>query len=722
MSIAVDFSGWLRPVRWRVRAQVVALTLPLVLALTAVAWRLAGGELATFVVAAGLVLTSVLAAMRARRFDVRRLMRRLDAERADVEDSADLLLAAPEGLGVLQRLQQRRLMERLAAGPMLAREPRWDGRRLVLALVLAWGLGLAAVLAAVLWLGPTGDVEEALTPRLVAPGPPVLVAQALRVVPPGYTGLPARAADGLSAKAPAGSRLVWRLRFAPQAATAALVFLDGRREMLVRDGEDFVGRGVLDRSALYRVEAAGQAKPGVLHRLDAVDDAAPVVRAVAPRATVTMAAAGQTRWALRFEARDDHGVLGQARLRLIRAEGTGENVRFRETVRVVSGTGPAKARRFDAAIDLAALGMGPGDELVAQLEVRDNKPGGGQAARSASLILRIPSADAAVVAGLEGIVQRVMPAYFRSQRQIIIDIEALLKVRGALSASVLAGRSNNIGADQRILRLRYGQFLGEESEGQPRAPSLADLLTSDGDVGTKAMPKLVVPEGHDAMDGHNHGVSGGEAAVFGSDVGVMAEYGHAHGDSESATLFDPKTRETLRKALDAMWQAERSLRQAEPAAALPQAYAALGFIKDVQQATRIFLQRTGPEMPPIDEARRLGGKRDGIAPARAGVRARDDAAAAPKAVFEALAARAPEAGELAALERWLARADVPDRLALVAAIDAVRGDPDCAPCRARLRAVIWGAIAVPPAAVVRRGDGGSAAGGRYLDALGGRQR
>lgn len=713
MSAELDFSGWLRPVRWRVRAQVAALGLPLVLALAALVWRLVGVEAALAVLLTGLAVVAALAARAARRFDQRWLLRRLDAERADIEDSADLLLADPEGLGVLQRLQRQRLMARLAAGPMLARQPLWDGRRLA----LGWALALAAALVAVFWPGPEGTVGEALAPRAAVVGPPVLMARTLRVVPPGYTGLPVRRVDELFVKAPAGSRLEWRLRFAPQAQAAALVFLDGRRLALVRDGEDFVGRGVLDRSALYRVVAAGEAKPGALNRLDAVADAAPVVRALVPQATVTVAAAGQTRWALRFEARDDYAVQGQGRLRLIRAEGTGENVRFLESVRVVNGTGLAKARRFDASIDLAALGMGPGDELVAQLEVRDTKPGGGQAARSASLILRIPSADAAVVAGLEGMVQRVMPAYFRSQRQIIIDIEALLKVRGTLSAAVFAGRSNNIAADQRILRLRYGQFLGEESEGQPRAPSMADLLTSDGDVETKAPPKLVMPEGHDAMDGHNHGASGGEAPVFGSDVDVFAQYGHAHGDSESATLFDPRTRETLRKALDAMWQAERSLRLAEPAAALPLAYQALGFIKDVQQATRIFLQRTGPVLAPIDEARRLAGKREGIAPGRAGVRARSDADPAPRAVFAALAARAPEAGELAALERWLAGTQVPDRLAALAAIDAVRGDPDCVPCRARLRTVLWGALAVPPAAVVRRGDGGSAAGGRYLDAL-----
>ena len=67
--------------------------------------------------------------------------------------------------------------------------------------------------------------------------------------------------------------------------------------------------------------------------------------------------------------------------------------------------------------------------------------------------------------GVEDLVQKAMPAYFRSQRQIIIDAEALLKEKPKLAQEKFVQRSDNIGVDQRLLRLRYGQFLGEESEG-----------------------------------------------------------------------------------------------------------------------------------------------------------------------------------------------------------------------------------------------------------------
>ncbi|MBB6227497.1 hypothetical protein FHS79_001663 [Polymorphobacter multimanifer] len=718
MSVAPDFAAWLRPIVWRVRAQTAAAALPLVLAAAAIAWRLAGPGAAAAVAALGLAATAFLALRASARYDQRWLLRRLDAERPDVEDSADLLLAEPATLGLLQRLQRDRLITRLETGPAIATQPDWQPKRLV----PIWGLALVTIADAIFWpRGGSAEVEALIRGEADQP-PPVLVARTLRITPPGYTGLPARNAEGLSAKAPAGSTLIWRLRFAPVPESATLVFLDGRRVSLTKQNEDFVGTARLDRSALYRVVATGEARQGPLHRLDAIADAPPVVRVLVPATTLTSATPGQSRWALSFEARDDHGVRATARLRLIRAEGSGENVRFRESAMVLSGTGSPKARRFSVSLDLNALGLTPGGELVAQLSVADNKPGTAQTAQSPSLILRVPSEKMAEAAGLEGMVQRVMPAYFRSQRQIIIDIEALLKERRRLPAATFTARSNNIGADQRILRLRYGQFLGEESEGQPKAPTMADLLTSDGGApdkvapADKPAPKLVLPEGHDAYDGHNHGAGDRAPPVFGSDNGELAGYGHAHGDSETATLFDPETRATLGKALDAMWQAERSLRQAEPAAALPQAYAALNFIKDVQQATRIFLQRTGTNLPPIDMARRLTGKREGIAPGRRSLDGQDYPDAVPAALFASLATSSPSEADLQRLERWLAQAEVADKLSVVAAIDAVRSDPDCAPCRTTLRGAIWAAIATPPAAVLRR-PAGDAAGRRYLDAL-----
>lgn len=49
---------------------------------------------------------------------------------------------------------------------------------------------------------------------------------------------------------------------------------------------------------------------------------------------------------------------------------------------------------------------------------------------------------------------------------------------------------------------------------------------------------------------------------------IVAEFGHKHDETDNATIFDPKTKEVLRRALKAMWDAEKQLRAVSPRAAL----------------------------------------------------------------------------------------------------------------------------------------------------------
>ena len=162
---------------------------------------------------------------------------------------------------------------------------------------------------------------------------------------------------------------------------------------------------------------------------------------------------------------------------------------------------------------------------------------------------------------------------------------------------------------------------------------------------------------------------------------MLEQFGHTHDQAEAATLLDPETRELLRSALDEMWQSEAHLRQGHPELALPYAYRALGFIKQVQQASRIYLARVGLELPPIDESRRLGGDRAGL-----GDRADPltDATAADPCRRRCLA-RARAGARRRRMRRARSRraralvaahdARGADPLALAAAIDALRRDP-----------------------------------------------
>lgn len=707
----------LQPARTRSLVDVLLLWSPLPLLAAATVWRWQGALAASLVAITGFFLLAIFAWRRTRRFDRQWLIRQLDAQRADMEDSADLLFAEEERLNPLQRLQRARLQQRLDKGAAPDLRPAWSSPRIA----AAWIAGVLAITAIVFW--PARQTTTALAPSTenlpVVAGVPRLVGQRLRIVPPAYTGLPARNEASLDAKAPQGSRLQWTLHFEPQPATADLVFHDGTRIALAREGEDWGVARSLDKSVLYRVAPRGaeQQPAPPLHRLDAISDAPPQVKVLAPERSLSLVAPGQRNWVLTFEVSDDYGVAANAQLRVTLAQGQGENITFRERTLPVRATGSGKLKRFSPQLDLAALGFATGDDLIAQLTVSDNRAPKPQTVKSPSLILRWPSDLGAESTGLEGMVKKVMPAYFRSQRQIIIDAEALLKEQRKLDPERFASRSDSIGVDQRILRLRYGQFLGEEAEGGAKPPPTNDAETHDGDHAQTQAEAA-------AHDEHDHAPASDEAKpAFGAEADVLEEFGHTHDHAEAATLLDPETRATLKQALDQMWQSELHLRQGQPKQALPYAYKALGFIKQVQQATRIFLARVGPELPPIDEARRMTGDRTGLARRELALTASDTHIdAAPAEAWRALAdspdpARTVEL-PLDALERWLRanEARVPDPLAFVSAIDAVRRDPSCVECRRGLRGLLWTVLPRPPANVSRRGDEGED-GRRYLEAL-----
>ncbi len=723
MSVALLRSRW-TAARRRRRFAVFAFGWPWAMLPAAMAWRWqAGPAVWPSLLVGGLVLAA-WAVLWSRRLDLTWLRRRLDAEPA-MEDSADLLFAEPSTLGTLQQLQRERVLARLASTARDLREP-WLWKRglpvlvlgvLALAVTLAWPARAPATAV------PASSLDGAARAREQAR----LRHATLQATPPAYTGQPASALPTLDAKVPQGTRLAWTLQFDHPPGQVQLRFTDGRTIPLALQGDRASGTLVLERPLLYRIVLDGQ--PLALHRLEPVPDRAPQVRVLEPEASLVEWQPARKRWTLRFEASDDYAVAANAPLRLTLAQGSGENIRFSEHGVTLEGRGSARLRRFEYTLDPTALGMQPGDDLVAQLEVRDNRPPTPQTARSGSVILRWPSPQQQVGVELEASVRKTLPAYFRSQRQIIIDAEALLKDRRKLDADSFLKRSDAIGVDQRILRLRYGQFLGEESEGAPKLPTHDDDAVPTSDIPTSDIPTADAPaperhegaaQGAAALDDHDHAASG-EASGFGNEGNVLAEFGHTHDHAEAATLLDPKTRATLKAALDQMWQAEGELRQGRPEAALPYAYKALGFIKEVQQAERIYLARLGPELPPIDMTRRLGGDRAGLA-------RRDDALAPwrdedAKEALALWAALVPAAGEvpapqLDAFARWLGTHEsrLASPLDLAAALEQYRAEPACAACRERLRALLWTTLAAPPARPLPR-PAPDATGRRYLDAL-----
>lgn len=723
-----------RRAQWRALFDTLALGLPVALGLGVLGWRVGGWGVAVILTLLTLATMVGLGIWRARRLDQSWLIRSLDARLAAFEDSAALLFADVRALDGFRALQRRRLEARAEEAAKLDLNPPWSRR----SIAVAWAA--AMVLAAAILLWPAARTESAASTDPAAPaaaGPPVLTSFSLRVVPPAYTGLPAREQTTLDASVPEGSRLEWTVGLSPAPASAALSFAEAAPLPLVRAGEAWFASRVATQPFLYRIEAPDLTRQR-LGRIDVVADAPPAIRLIEPDSQLVQITPGQTRWTVVFEASDDYGVLSAATLRITLAKGEGEQVAVTETTRGIAGTGDARQRRYAVTFDLAREGMEPASDMIVQLIVTDNRPSGAQRVEGPSVILRWPSA-LGLAEGLDGMAQSVLPAYFRSQRQIIIDAEALIAERSRIDRQTFVGRSAALGADQASLRNRYGQFFSGENEPAPSAlptndgpPALA-LPTNDEPASREAAPTADVHDDHD-HDGHDHGLEDGHffgdghdhgpapdgGGFFGSAVDVLNEYGHAHDSGDAATLFDPGTRSTLSQALDAMWASERALRQGDPAAALPHANRALDLLKEAQQATRIFLRRVGSDLPPVDMSRRLTGDRDDIvADALAPAPQRDPdnpAAAAWRALGDWPGRRVPV--DLGDLDRWVRQngSDLPDPLALRAAIDTLQAEPACEACRRRLRGLLWTAIA-PPAPAVDRRVSPPPRGRRYLDAL-----
>ncbi|MGK9145620.1 DUF4175 domain-containing protein [Xanthomonas euvesicatoria] len=727
--------------RRRQAAGVLLFGLPWAALPAALAWR-AGAQVAVVVLLLlGLLALGGAALLAARRLDQAWLIRRLDRD-ADLEDSSDLLFAPIAQLGPLQALQRQRLEQRLHSTPRDLR-PAWPWRR-------AWPwsvLGVLACGALLLWPQPatqrTPPTDRVAAAR-ASSGAPTLRQAQLRSSPPAYTGLPAARLPGLDAKVPAGTRLDWQLQVSPAPRSVALRLTDGRTVALAREGssETWQGHWVAERATLYRILIDGAPADRQLHRLDVLPDRPPQVRVLAPEQSLVLWSPANRSWTLRFEASDDYAVAASAELRLTLAQGSGENITFSTQRRTLTGSGPARQRGFATTVQPQALGMAAGDDLIAQLIVHDTRQPGPQEGRSASVILRWPPPEQTMAAGLEASVKQTLPAYFLSQRQIIIDAQALLKEKPRLDAASFLKRSDAIGVDQRLLRLRYGQFLGEESEGAPQGPptadapptsdATADMPTADAPSAPAAASDTHAAHDHDAhasepgaaaLDDHDHdhGGSNGrpERSSFGQAENVLAEFGHTHDHAEAATLLDPQTRALLRAALDQMWQSEGELRQGHPERALPYANKALGFIKQVQQAERIYLARVGTQLPPIDPGRRLSGDRAGLGDRAAGLDTRPAPDPSALQLWDALgeAAPVPDA-TLARYAQWLQTQHdrLHDPLGLAAAVETLRAEPDCARCRTQLRAQVWRTLLAPPAAPHRRAAP-DPRGQRYLDAL-----
>jgi hypothetical protein len=488
----------------------------------------------------------------------------LDGAVPEMEDSSALIEHAPTPVAQLQR---RRILDRIDAsvtGPQLRAIAR--GRVKTGA---PWLLGSVAAAAAV-WFAtaPVQQGSAALPGKAPAAiAAPVLSQLLVRTAPPAYTGVAPGESAPKDLQVPEQTVMTWCLKDS-SSAEEAIELSNGQ---VLKPGKE-CARWIATESVFWRWR-------GNRYTIKVIPDQAPEITITAPTQMVQELSETATNAAMGVKVTDDY-LITRATLHMTLARGSGENIRFTDREMPIPSSPGPKLRNWSKNWSIAELGMEPGDELYFFVRATDNaaRP---HTVQSPTYTLRLPAPPEQAEEESAAMPMLVKPQSLRSQRQIIIDTEQLVAdMRSTkMSEEAVRDRSQKIASDQGALRRRYGQFLGEESS-----------LFSDGDD----------------HDDHGGGTEGGNQDI-------LHQYGHAHDEAENATLFDEETKKVLRRALMAMWDAEKALRAITPKVALPPEHKALEAIKELQQAERVYLHKTAFVPPPIKEEKRMSGDMDGTA-------------------------------------------------------------------------------------------------------------
>lgn len=510
----------------------------------------------------------------------------------ELEESCALLLRPRETLGMLELLQVAKIEQVLINIP-----PPHPYKKHLRIAVLFFIASLLVSAALYIWWHPVILHERKTDERprptgSITPAMPEITAAKITVTPPTYTGKSSRRQQQFDLEVEEGARVMWELSTSKPASALQLIMNDtGRLALLAQNKEGTVWKGstTARHPGFYQVKVAD--KLSALYKIAVIKDQPPVITVQAPVSYTVIDYGMPQRVTMKLTLTDDYGINAAGILATV-ASGSGEAVKFKEQALNFDAVfnGSRKEYTLQRTIELKSLGMQPGGELYLYVQAQDNHL---QYTRSGVYMVVLP--DTAQLMSLEGLANsvNVKPEYFRSQRQIIIETEQLIRDKDTMAESIFKQRSNDLGVDQRLLRLRYGRFLGEETE------------TSLGEE--------PAGEGHDDHD-HDHAEDEitADAKDFNNAEKIIDQFSHKHDIAEDATFFDPVTKQQLKATLAEMWNAELRLRTFKPAEALPFEYKALRLLKDLQQRSRAYVGKTSVKTTPLKPEKRLTGELDKI--------------------------------------------------------------------------------------------------------------
>lgn len=542
----------------------------------------------------------------------------IDRSLDTAEDSSSLLLTSSQNLSGLASLQRQKVVSRLES-QLSKLHPKTDIKRASITALTLLVVGVVLFQLGVrdrLFSNPQpNDVKQVMTFQVsdsIAPTYkiPVLKSQRLTITYPNYTRKSTTATSDMNVKAVEGSRLSWELTFDGNVTTVTVEGIDEDQDL--KKGASSFSKTVIPSSSGYYnfrfSDSLGTSYVSELYAIELTRDEAPNIEIKEIPQFSSFEATDDKNLIFKTNITDDFGV-ATAQIIATVSKGSGESVKFREEKLAFDQTISVgqKSVRLSKTINLNQLKMESGDELYFYIEATDLKTPRPNVARSETYfaVIKDTITDDFAIDGTLG--ADLMPDYFRSQRQLIIDTEKLIAERSQYTEPDFKSESNDLGFDQKALRLKYGQFMGDEDDS-----GIATQVDLPEEAHNPDDPTAGFRHDHDTENEHNlveHENEEGEE----EEESPIEKYMHNHDDPEEATLFTESLRSKLQQAMAEMWDAELHLRLATPEKSLPYQYKALKLIQEIKNSARIYVHRIGFDPPPIKEDKRLSGDLDEVA-------------------------------------------------------------------------------------------------------------
>jgi len=536
------------------------------------------------------------------------IARYLNQQYKELEQSADLLLLNDNRLSLLQQIQYQRTLLYFSKLYPEIKLPHRLFRALYILIIAAGVSALLLLVPDAPWFiqslpSPTGTT-------IIQPNdkkPSEINAVQISVFPPSYTGLK-NFTSGLSLKVPEKSRVHWMISFNQKIKSVSIIFAAKDSIPLTLNEKNYVGEKVLSQSGFYQFVWIDQNENifySDFYRIEIILDAAPKVE-ITNLNQFTKVNIGDSKMINVISHISDDYNLTHAIIVATVSKGSGESLKFREEQLRFDKPAKISGKKVQAErlLDLNQLGLEPGDELYFYVEARDNKFPIPNRKRTETYFIALQDTATVSLAEDEGLGVDLLPDYFRSQRQIIIDTEKLLKDKKIISPFQFRSTSNELGFDQKTLRLKYGEFLGEEAN-----EGIGAEATHTNEEEEKDLTKKFGHQ-HDTKNEHNLVAEKKEHdhhenQDISEKKNPLAAFSHNHDNEETATFFEQSLRAKLKAAITVMWDAELYLRLVQPEKSLPYQYQALKLLKEITNYSRIYVHRMGFDQPPLKEEKRL---------------------------------------------------------------------------------------------------------------------